>query len=223
VEQEARKSIASFVLEPPSEPGGALKTWRKGSGHYSIQAHGISAHAGVDHQNGVSAIEEISRQIQFLHTLTDYEKGTTVNVGLVKGGIGSNVIADFAEAEVDVRFKTMQEAERIGQLIGNLPSCLEGTRVQVSGGIRRPPMERTQETAALFALAQAICRDELGFELHETGTGGVSDGNFSAYCGTPTLDGLGARGDFAHSPKEYVELAEVPIRTALLARLIEEV
>jgi len=223
VEQEARKSIASFVLEPPSEPDGALKTWRKGSAHYSVQVHGISAHAGVDHQNGVSAIEEISRQIQFLHTLTDYEKGTTVNVGLVKGGIGSNVVADFAEAEVDVRFKTMQEAERIGQLITNLPSHLKGARVEVSGGIRRPPMERTEKTAALFALAQAISRDELGLKLQETGTGGVSDGNFSAYCGTPTLDGLGARGNFAHSPKEYVELAEVPVRAALLARLIEEV
>jgi len=223
VEQEARKSIASFVLEPPSEPDGALKTWRKGSAHYSVQVHGISAHAGVDHQNGVSAIEEISRQIQFLHTLTDYEKGTTVNVGLVKGGIGSNVVADFAEAEVDVRFKTMQEAERIGQLITNLPSHLKGAHVEVSGGIRRPPMERTEKTAALFALAQAISRDELGLKLQETGTGGVSDGNFSAYCGTPTLDGLGARGNFAHSPKEYVELAEVPVRAALLARLIEEV
>lgn len=223
VEQEARRSIASFVLEPPSEPSGALKTWRKGSGHFTIQAHGISAHAGVDHQKGISAIEEMSRQIQFLHALTDYEKGTTVNVGLVKGGIGSNVVADYAEAEVDIRFMTMQEAERIGQVIGNLQTRLEGTRLHVTGGIRRPPMERTAETAMLFALAQAICRDELGFELHESGTGGVSDGNFSAYCGTPTLDGLGARGGFAHSPKEFVDLAEVPIRAALLARLIEEV
>ncbi|MCM3079775.1 M20 family metallopeptidase [Brevibacillus invocatus] len=223
VEQEAVRSMASFVLEPPSEPVGALKTWRKGSGHFTLQARGISSHAGVDHQKGVSAIEELSRQIQFLHSLTDYEKGTTLNVGLVKGGIGSNVVADLAEAEVDVRFMTIAEANRIEQVFHALSPQLEGARIQVSGGIRRPPMERTDETERLFALAQSISHDELGFTLHESGTGGVSDGNFAAACGSPTLDGLGARGDFAHSPDEFVELAEVPIRTALLARLIEEV
>jgi len=223
VEQEAKRSMVSFVLEPPSEPLGALKTWRKGSGHFTLRAHGVSSHAGVDHQNGVSAIEELSRQIQFLHSLTDYEKGTTLNVGLVKGGIGSNVVADYAEAEVDVRFMTIAEAKHIEQVVRALQPQLAGASIQVSGGIRRPPMERTEETDRLFSLAQAISRDELGFPLQESGTGGVSDGNFAAACGSPTLDGLGARGGFAHSPDEFVELSEVPIRTALLARLIEEV
>lgn len=202
VEQEASRSAASFVLEPPTEPGGALKTWRKGSAHYTVAVRGISAHAGVDHQKGVSAIEELSRQIQFLHALTDYEKGTTINVGVVKGGIGANVVADYAEAEVDVRVVSMEEAQRIENVIRERKPLLSGTSINVTGGIRRPPMERTKDTGVLFALAKSISRHELGMELEESGTGGVSDGNFAAACGVPTLDGLGAKGGFAHSPEE---------------------
>lgn len=223
VEEEAARSIASFVLEPPTEPIGALKTWRKGSAHFTITVQGVSAHAGVDHQKGVSAIEELARQIQFLHSLTDYAKGTTVNVGVIKGGIGSNVVADYAEAGVDVRIVSMEEAERIEQVIRGLTPTLTGTTIGVTGGIRRPPMERTEETGALFSLAQTISKSELGLELAESGTGGVSDGNFAAACGIPTLDGLGTKGGYAHSPEEWIELGEIPIRAALLARLIEEV
>lgn len=223
VEQEASHSAASFVLEPPTEPGGALKTWRKGSAHYTVAVRGISAHAGVDHQKGVSAIEELSRQIQFLHALTDYEKGTTINVGVVKGGIGANVVADYAEAEVDVRVVSMEEAQRIENVIRERKPLLSGTSINVTGGIRRPPMERTKDTGVLFALAKSISRHELGMELEESGTGGVSDGNFAAACGVPTLDGLGAKGGFAHSPEEWIELGEISTRATLLARLIEEV
>ncbi|MCG5254788.1 M20 family metallopeptidase [Brevibacillus agri] len=223
VEQEASRSAASFVLEPPTEPGGALKTWRKGSAHYTVAVRGISAHAGVDHQKGVSAIEELSRQIQFLHALTDYEKGTTINVGVVKGGIGANVVADYAEAEVDVRVVSMEEAQRIENVIRERKPLLSGTSINVTGGIRRPPMERTKDTGVLFALAKSISRHELGMELEESGTGGVSDGNFAAACGVPTLDGLGAKGGFAHSPEEWIELGEISTRATLLARLIEEV
>ncbi|GIO07939.1 peptidase M20 [Brevibacillus reuszeri] len=223
VEEEAARSIASFVLEPPTEPIGALKTWRKGSAHFTLAVHGISAHAGVDHQKGVSAIEELARQIQFLHSLTDYGKGTTVNVGVIKGGIGSNVVADYAEAGIDVRIVSMEEAERIEKVIRELTPLLNGTTISVTGGIRRPPMERTEETGALFSLAQSISKNELGMDLQESGTGGVSDGNFAAACGIPTLDGLGTKGGYAHSPEEWIELGEIPIRAALLARLIEEV
>lgn len=223
VEQEASRSAASFVLEPPTEPGGALKTWRKGSAHYTVAVRGISAHAGVDHQKGVSAIEELSRQIQFLHALTDYEKGTTINVGVVKGGIGANVVADYAEAEVDVRVVSMEEAQRIENVIRERKPLLSGTSINVTGGIRRPPMERTKDTGVLFALAKSISRHELGMELEESGTGGVSDGNFAAACGVPTLDGLGAKGGFAHSTEEWIELGEISTRATLLARLIEEV
>ncbi|MGG1662272.1 M20 family metallopeptidase [Brevibacillus sp. NRS-1366] len=223
VEEEAPRSIASFVLEPPTEPIGALKTWRKGSAHFTITVQGVSAHAGVDHQKGVSAIEELARQVQFLHSLTDYTKGTTVNVGVIKGGIGSNVVADYAEAGVDVRIVSMEEAERIEKVIKGLTPTLTGTTISVTGGIRRPPMERTEETGALFSLAQSISSSELGLELEESGTGGVSDGNFAAACGIPTLDGLGTKGGYAHSPEEWIELGEIPVRAALLARLIEEV
>lgn len=223
VEEEAARSIASFVLEPPTEPIGALKTWRKGSAHFTITVQGVSAHAGVDHQKGVSAIEELARQIQFLHSLTDYAKGTTVNVGVIKGGIGSNVVADYAEAGVDVRIVSMEEAERVEQVIRGLTRTLAGTTIGVTGGIRRPPMERTEETGALFSLAQSISKSELGLELAESGTGGVSDGNFAAACGIPTLDGLGTKGGYAHSPEEWIELGEIPVRAALLARLVEEV
>ncbi|GED68103.1 peptidase M20 [Brevibacillus reuszeri] len=223
VEEEAERSVASFVLEPPTEPIGALKTWRKGSAHFTLAVQGISAHAGVDHQKGVSAIEELARQIQFLHSLTDYNKGTTVNVGVIKGGIGSNVVADYAEAGIDVRIVSMDEAERIEKVIRELTPTLNGTTISVTGGIRRPPMERTEETGALFSLAQSISKSELGMDLQESGTGGVSDGNFAAACGIPTLDGLGTKGGYAHSPEEWIELGEIPIRAALLARLIEEV
>ncbi|MED4909151.1 M20 family metallopeptidase [Brevibacillus centrosporus] len=223
VEDEASKSIASFVLEPPTEPIGALKTWRKGSAHFTVQVHGVSAHAGVDHQKGISAIEEMSRQIQYLHSLTDYDLGTTINVGTVSGGIGSNVVADYAEAQVDVRIVSMEEAKRIERVIRELRPTLAGTSVHVTGGIRRPPMERTEETGALFELAKTIGQKELGLALEEAGTGGVSDGNFAAACGSPTLDGLGSKGGLAHSPDEWIELGEIAVRAALLARLIEEV
>lgn len=222
IELEAARSEAAFVLEPPTEPTGALKTWRKGSAHFTITVEGISAHAGVEPQKGVSAIEELSRQVQFLHGLTNYEKGTTVNVGTIKGGIGANVVADRAEAEVDVRIMTLEEAQRIEALILGLQPVLKGTKLTVAGGIRRPPMQRTEETGKLFALAQRIGREELGLALEESGTGGVSDGNFAAACGVPTLDGLGAKGGFAHSPQEYIELASIPVRISLLARLLEE-
>ncbi|UFJ41146.1 M20 family metallopeptidase [Brevibacillus humidisoli] len=222
IEQEARGSAAVFVLEPPAEPGGALKTWRKGSAHYRLRVQGISAHAGVDHGKGVSAIEELAGQIKYLHSLTDYEIGTTVNVGLIKGGIGANVVADQAEAEIDVRMKTTEEASRLEALMAKLQPTLAGTKLTVSGGIRRPPMQRTEQIAGLYLLAKSIAADQLGFELAESGTGGVSDGNFAAACGAPTLDGLGARGGYAHSPNEFIYLDEVPKRTALLAGLVEQ-
>ncbi|GED52424.1 MULTISPECIES: M20 family metallopeptidase [Brevibacillus] len=221
VEREAEGAVASFVLEPPTEPHGALKTWRKGSAHFQLRVHGVSSHAGVDHAKGVSAIEEMSRIIQYLHTFTDYEVGTTVNVGLVKGGIGSNVVADFAEAEVDVRVMTLEAARQMEQLFHSLQPSLPGTRLTVTGGMRRPPMERTDKIGRLFALAKSIAEQEIGIELEESGTGGVSDGNFAAACGVPTLDGLGAKGGYAHSPDEFIEIDQIPVRSALLARLIE--
>lgn len=220
IEEQARKSAVSFVLEPPMEPSGALKTARKGSGRFKLAVQGVSAHAGVNPEKGVSAIQELACQIQRLHALTDPAVGTTVNVGVVKGGIGSNVVAEHAEGEIDIRVATAEEARRIESALGGLVPVLPEARLQLTGRMMRPPMERTERTATLFALAQQIARAEFGVELEETRTGGVSDGNFTAAVGTPTLDGLGARGDYAHSPDEYIRLDEIPFRTALLAELI---
>lgn len=220
IENAARHSAAAFVLEPPMEPTGALKTARKGSGRYRLKVKGRSAHAGVNPQAGVSAIEELARHIQRLHAMTDHTLGTTVNVGVVHGGIGANVVADYAEAEIDVRVATLDEARRLEAVFAALAPELPGAELTVSGGMTRPPMERTAATGALYALAREIAEEELAVSLEETSTGGVSDGNFTAAVGTPTLDGLGARGDHAHSPLEYVRIGEIPPRTALLARLI---
>lgn len=220
IEEQARKSAVSFVLEPPMEPSGALKTARKGSGRFKLAVQGVSAHAGVNPEKGVSAIQELASQIHRLHALTDPAVGTTVNVGVVKGGIGSNVVAEHAEGDIDIRVATAEEARRIEQALGELAPVLPEARLQLTGRMMRPPMERTDRTAALFALAREIARAEFGVELEETHTGGVSDGNFTAAVGTPTLDGLGARGDYAHSPDEYIRLDEIPFRTALLAELI---
>ncbi|WP_236595773.1 M20 family metallopeptidase [Paenibacillus sp. EPM92] len=220
IENAARQSAAAFVLEPPMEPAGALKTARKGSGRYKLQVKGRSAHAGVNPQAGVSAIEELARHIQRLHGMTDYSLGTTLNVGVIQGGIGANVVADYAEAEIDVRVATLDEARRIEAVFASLAPSLPGAELSVSGGMTRPPMERSEAAGALYALAREIAQSELAVSLEETSTGGVSDGNFIAAVGTPTLDGLGARGDHAHSPLEYVRIGEIPQRTALLARLI---
>ncbi|MCR8641748.1 M20 family metallopeptidase [Paenibacillus sp. N1-5-1-14] len=222
IEEEAKKCSAVLVLEPPMEPGGALKTWRKGSGRFTLTVQGKSAHAGVNPQSGVSAIEEISRQVLSLGAMNDYEVGTTVNVGVIKGGIGSNVVAAEAEALIDVRVKTMEEAERINALIHGLTSVHPEAILTITGGITRPPMERTDAIAELYELAKQVSLTELGEEVQEMGTGGVSDGNFTAACGIPTLDGLGARGDYAHSPLEYVMIDEIPRRAALLAGIVEK-
>ncbi|MCS7464185.1 M20 family metallopeptidase [Paenibacillus doosanensis] len=223
IEDLSRGADAALVLEPPMAPMGALKTARKGSGRYRLEVRGVSAHAGVAPDRGVSAIHELALQIQRLHAMSDASVGTNVNVGIVRGGIGTNVVADFAEAEIDVRVPTTAEAERVHTALLGLKPHHPLAQVAVSGRMMRPPMERTAESGRLFELARAIAREELGFELGEAATGGVSDGNFTAACGVPTLDGLGASGDFAHAPGEYVNVAEIPLRTALLTLLLARI
>ncbi|SFL99217.1 glutamate carboxypeptidase [Paenibacillus sp. 1_12] len=220
IEEQAREAEAAFILEPPMEPSGALKTARKGSGRYQLVVRGISAHAGVDPQSGVSAIEEMAIQIQRLHALTDFSRGTTVNVGVVHGGIGRNVVADFAEAEIDVRVASSEEAVRLEKSLEGFSAALPGAQVELTGGMKRPPMEPTEASHSLFRLAKDIAQLTYSYPLEEKHTGGVSDGNFTASIGTPTLDGLGSRGDHAHSPDEYVRIDEIPFRTALLAELM---
>jgi glutamate carboxypeptidase len=222
IETEARRSRAVFVLEPALGPEGRIKTFRKGVGVFQIRVSGKAAHAGLDPESGVSAIEELARQIQALHGMTDSARGVTVNVGTVRGGTRSNVIAADAQAEIDLRISTLADAEEMQSRILGLRPYLDGTQVIVTGGVDRPPLERSPDVVALYQTAVALARD-LGFELGEGSAGGGSDGNFTAALGVPTLDGLGAVGDGAHAAREYTVIAEMPRRAALLAGLIETV
>ena len=218
-ESEAARCRAVFVLEP-SLPGGVLKTARKGVGQFTLKAVGRAAHAGIDPLKGVNAIEEISRQILKLHRLTDVVQGTTVTVGVVQGGTRSNVVPAEAAAEIDVRITSMGEAERVTRAIGALAPELPGARLEVSGSINRPPMERTSDTVRLFEVARRIAA-QIGIDLKEGSTGGASDGNLTSALGIPTLDGLGAVGDGAHAVDEWVDVESLPARAALVAGLIE--
>ena len=219
-ESEARPCRAVFVLEP-SLPGGALKTARKGIGRFALKAIGRAAHAGIDPQNGVNAIEEISQQILKLQKMTDPVRGATVTVGVVQGGTRPNVVPAEAAAEIDIRISSMEEAERMTKMIKALSPQLPGARLEIRGSINRPPMERTAETIRLFHLAQKVAQT-LGIALKEGSTGGASDGNFTSALGIPTLDGLGAVGGGAHAVDEWVDIQLLPHRAALLAGLLSE-
>lgn len=217
IEAEARQSSYCLVLE--GSRNGPLTTWRKGVGQFELEISGVAAHAGVDPDKGVSAIEELARQIQFLHGLTDLGRGLTVNVGVVSGGERSNVIAPHARAEIDVRVMTQADGEIVTQKILGLQPQLPGCQVRVSGGINRGPFEETPAGLALFEKAQSIAK-ALGFDVDKIGSGGGSDGNFTSALGVPTLDGLGALGYGAHALSEYVVLDALPLRAALVAELM---
>ncbi len=219
VEMEALQHDAVLVLEPAQPPDAALKTWRKGVGMYQVRATGVSAHAGAAHDQGVNAIEELAHQVVAIQALTDYNAGTTVNVGVVSGGTRSNVVPESAWARVDVRVMNEAEADRLDESLRSLQPHLKGARVEVTGGINRPPMVRTAAGVSLFQKAAEIAA-ELGFSVTETGTGGGSDGNFTAALGVPTLDGLGVVGDGGHAQHENVVISSLPERAALLAGLL---
>jgi glutamate carboxypeptidase len=220
IEDEARRSRAVFVLEPSLPPDGKLKTFRKGVGIFQLSIKGKAAHAGLDPGKGVSAIEELARQILALHQLSDPERGVTVNVGVARGGTRVNVVPAEASAEIDLRVSSLESAARLEERILGLKPFLAGAEVRVSGGIDRPPLERTEAVVRLFEQARRLA-EELGFPLGEGPAGGGSDGNLTAALGIPTLDGMGAVGDGAHAPNEHLLIAELPRRAALLARLIE--
>ena len=217
IEEEAKRSAYVLVMESPL-PGGVLKTSRKGGGGFELTITGRAAHAGVEPEKGISAILEMAHQIIRLHSLSDWEKGTTVNVGVVEGGTVSNVVAAQATAKIDLRAWTQAEADRLMQAIRGLTPVLPGATLQVQGGWNRPPLERSA-TAALFARAQEIGRT-LGLELTEGATGGGSDGNFTGALGIPTLDGLGVPGHGAHADHEHIEVDQIAGRAALLTALL---
>ena len=218
IEDEARRSDAVFVLEP-SLPGGAAKTARKGCGTYEVVVRGVSAHAGIDPTKGANAVHELAHQVIRIQELQDLARGVSVNVTEVRGGDRSNVIPDRARSLVDVRVPTMAEAGRIEAAMHALVPVDARTRIEVTGGVERPPLERSEAVSRLYDQARRIAA-ELGQNLLEGSTGGGSDGNFTAALGVPTLDGLGAIGDGAHALHEHVEVDALPDRAALIAALI---
>jgi glutamate carboxypeptidase len=217
IEDEARRSAAVFVLEP-SLPGGAVKTSRKGCGEYHLTVRGVAAHAGVDPAKGASAIRELAHQIAQMYALP-LPAGASINVGTIAGGTRPNVVADVAQAVIDVRASTRPGMDTVDALVRALQARDSRTTLEISGGFDRPPLERTDQVARLYERARAVA-SELALELGEGGTGGGSDGNFTAGVGVPTLDGLGAVGDGAHALHEHVEIDALADRAALVAGLI---
>jgi glutamate carboxypeptidase len=218
VEAEAARAGVVFCVEPAT-PDGSLKVWRKGTARYVVTALGKAVHAGADHDKGVNAIAELAHQILRLQGMTDYAVGTTVNVGWVRGGTRTNIVPDRAEARVDVRVRTVAEGNRMVAAFDGLQPVLPGARLTVEGGLSRPPMEESSVTLEPFRRAQEIAA-ALGLTLTAGGSGGASDGNFTAAMGMPTLDGLGAVGDGAHSIGEYVLIPSLAERAALMAALL---
>ncbi len=218
IEAEAARSEAVLVLEP-ALAGGALKTSRKGIGQYEVTALGVSAHAGVDPRKGVNAIRELAHQVLAIDALRDLDRGVSVNVGVIAGGTRSNVVPERATASVDVRAQTLADAGALDARMRGLAALTPGARLEVSGGFNRPPMERSTGVVRLFGIARTVAA-EMGIDLQEGGTGGGSDGNFTAALGIPTLDGLGAIGDGAHALHEHVELDQLVPRAALIAGVL---
>ena len=214
----ARNVVRTFVLEPAFGPDGWLKTARKGVARFRVTVHGVSAHAGLDPTAGASAIAELAHIIQRLHALTDLERGTTVNVGTIRGGTRANVVAAEASAEVDVRVSTLADGEAISRVIHALAPASPGTSIHVEGGVGIPPLEKTGRNLALWVAAQAA-GERLGVELSDFTAGGGSDGNTTSQF-TATLDGLGAVGDGAHALHEAVSIDGMVERAALLAELL---
>ena len=221
-ESLAKQSAAVLVLEPSYGRQGAVKTARKGVGEYLVRVTGKASHAGLDFQKGVNAILELARQIEKISSFSDLKKGLTVNVGIVSGGSRTNVVPAEAAAQIDVRIARMKDAAGIDKKMHSLRPFNRKCKIEITGGINRPPMERTAGVAVLYAQAVAIAR-ELGWKLGEAAVGGGSDGNFTAGLGIPTLDGLGGVGDGAHAMHEHILISELPRRAALIAGLIEAV
>lgn len=214
----ARLVQRAYVMEPSLGLAGMLKTARKGVANYTITAHGLAAHAGLNPEGGASAILELSHVVQTLFALNDHEQGVTINVGRIDGGMGANIIAPTSSCEVDVRVPTNRQAHEVDRAIHSLESTTPGVRLEIEGGLRRPPLVPTPESLELARTAQGFAT-QLGFDLATGMAGGGSDGNHASQF-TPTLDGLGAVGDGAHAHHEFVYVDQLVERTAMLALLV---
>jgi glutamate carboxypeptidase len=220
IRRVARGADRVFVLEPSLGPEGKLKTARKGIGRFTVKVKGRAAHAGLEPDKGASAILELSHVVQALFALNDPERGVTVNVGQIDGGLGANVVAPESAAVVDVRVPTHEDARRVEAAIHALEPVTPGTALEIEGRIGRPPMEPTPGNRRLWRLAQRAA-DELGLAVDEASVGGGSDGNTTSQY-APTLDGLGAVGEGAHAPNEQLRLDRMVERAALLALLLTQ-
>jgi glutamate carboxypeptidase len=218
-EAEARRSEAVLVLEPGTGLEGKLKTARKGVGVYHVAVKGRAAHAGVDFSAGASAVVELARQVDRIAQFTSLKRGLTVNPGVISGGTRSNVVAAEASAEIDMHVVRLKDTSGLDRKFRALRPFDKRCSIAVSGGLNRPPMERSAGVVRLFRTAKTLGR-ELGLELEESATGGGSDGNFTAALGVPTLDGLGGVGEGAHAANESILIDRIADRTALLAKLL---
>ena len=218
IETLAQESDRALILEPSAGPDGALKTGRKGVGGFDVVVRGIASHAGLEPEKGVSAILGMAEVVQKLATLNDYPRGISVNVGVIGGGLRSNVVAPECRAEVDVRALTAADATRLEAAVRSLTLALPGATLEISGGFERGPLERTPRNIALWELAREASA-ELGLALAEATVGGGSDGNLTSAF-TATLDGLGPVGDGAHARHEHVLISKLVERAALLAALL---
>jgi glutamate carboxypeptidase len=217
-EAEARRSDAVFVLEPAFGPRGLLKTARKGIGEAELIVHGRSSHAGLAPQEGINAIHELARQLARIERWNDFRRGVTINAGIVEGGTRANVTPERARAVLDLRALRIRDMRGLERRLHALRPFHRGARLEITGGFDRPPLERKM-SATLFARAKSLAK-QLNLSLGECTVGGGSDGNFTAALGVPTLDGLGAVGDGAHSSHEHILLHTMPARAALLAALL---
>ncbi len=217
VEREAATAVRCLIPEPSAD--GRVKTGRKGTGQYTLKAHGVPAHAGLEPEKGANAIAELARQVDRIHTIARSGIGTTVNVCTFRGGTTSNVIPDLAECEIDVRFSSMAEGQRVDAELRSLNAVDQRVTLELLGNINRPPLERTEAVVALYENAREIAAS-FGYELGETQVGGASDGNFVAALGIPVLDGLGLAGAGAHCLDEHILVDDIAKRATLLTLLL---
>lgn len=218
-EKHATQSHAVLVLEPGTGRSGKLKTARKGVGGFTVVVRGRASHAGLDYEAGASAVLELAHQITRIASLTDLRRGITLNPGLISGGTRCNVVAAEARAEIDIRVRRQRDADALERKLRALRPIDKRCTIEISGGLNRPPMERSPGTVRLFRTARKLAT-ELGIDLEESVSGGGSDGNFTAALGIPTLDGLGAVGEGAHAINENILIDRMADRTALLAKLL---
>jgi glutamate carboxypeptidase len=218
-EKNAKRSQAVLVLEPANGLEGKLKTARKGVGDYTVTVRGKATHSGLDFAGGASAVLELARQIEKIAKFTDLRRGITVNPGVISGGTRVNVVAAEARVEVDMRILRLKDAAALDRRFHALRPVDKRCSIEVTGGLNRPPLERSPAIVQLFHRARTLAR-EMGVALDESTVGGGSDGNFTAALGIPTLDGLGAVGEGAHALNESILVDRIADRTALLAKLV---